>query len=104
MRTLTMFSSAALFNEALGSSTSKDTLACISLGITFILFLAIIGFHVWRRVKPLIRKKQPNGYESIQEESLVPSNSSSLNTATTFHELDVPTLREILLEDQVADT
>ena len=91
---LVMFSSAALFNEALGSS--KDALACISLGITFILFLAIIGYHVWRRVGPMIRRKQRNGaiyrYDSIQEESPVPLNSSTLNKASTFQELNVPTL------------
>ena len=42
-----LFSTAVLFIEAQGGS--KDSLACISIGLTFTLFLAIIGYHVWRR-------------------------------------------------------
>ena len=42
---MAMFSNGALLTEA--HEGSKDTLTCSSLGITFILFLAVIGYHVW---------------------------------------------------------
>ena len=45
---MVLFSSGATVLEVQGGS--KDTLACTSLGISFVLFLAIIGYSVYRNV------------------------------------------------------
>ena len=62
---LAIFSSGALVIEIQGGS--KDTFACVSLGISFALFLGIVGFQVWRRLDSLIRKRMNihHGYEDI---------------------------------------
>ena len=62
---LVFFNSGALVIEIWGGS--KDTIACISIGTTFALFLVIVGYHVWKRLDSLVRKrynKHP-GYEDI---------------------------------------
>ena len=62
---MAMFSTVVLFIEACGGS--KGSLACTSLGIAFIQFLAIIGYHVTKRIHLLWRKLKntQNGYENI---------------------------------------
>ena len=91
---MAMFSSGALFVEAQGGS--KDALACTSLGIAFILFLAIIGYHLWRRFQLLRRQRKNahNGYESIDNIQMPHARWQS----TTYQEVAVPLLREPLLE------
>ena len=86
---MAMFSSGTLFIEAQGGS--RDALACTSLGITFILFLAIIGYHVWKRVQLLWRQQKhtQNGYENVPYSQWQP---------TTYQEVSVSKLRESLLE------
>ena len=91
---MAMFSSGALFVEAQGGS--KDALACTSLGIAFILFLAIIGYHVLKRFQ-LVRKQlknAQNGYENIDNIQ----TPYSQRPPTTYQEVSVPRLRESLLE------
>ena len=53
---LAMFSSGVLYIEA--QRGSKDSLACTSLGITFVLFLVIVGFHGWKKLQSLSQKIQ----------------------------------------------
>ena len=92
---MAMFSSGALFVKAQGWDTnSLDSLACTSLGITFILFLAIIVYHVWRRcpLPKIQRNSTRNGYEDIN------NIQASLLQSTTHQEVSVPKLREALLE------
>ena len=62
---LIVFSSGALVIEL--QEGNKDTFACISIGITFALFLSITGYHVWKRLDSLIRKRlnEHHGYEDI---------------------------------------
>ena len=88
------FSTGVLFIEA--HSGSKDILACISLGIAFILFLVIIGYHVLKRFQLLRRyqKNTQNDYQSINNIQ-IPRSHRQL---TTYQEVSVPKLRESLLE------
>ena len=91
---MAMFSSGALFVEAQGGS--KDALACTSLGIAFILFLAIVGYHMLKRFQ-LVRKQlknAQNGYENIDNIQI----PHSKRPPTTYQEVSVPRLRESLLE------
>ena len=92
---MAMFSSGALFIKAQGWNIDNlDRLACTSLGITFILFLAIIVYHVWRRCPlPKIQLNSTrSGYEEINNIQASPQQS------TTYQEVTVPKLRETLLE------
>ena len=97
---MVMFCSGALVTDLLGKS--KDSLACTSLGITFILFLAIIGYHVWRRLRSLKRKNIRNGYEKIDNDSIqTPPQNPPPCQPTTYQEVFVPPLRDSILESIV---
>ena len=95
---MAMFATALLFIEAKGGS--KDTLACTSLGTAFILFVAIIAYHVWRRCR-IMRRQQMNiskGYENIDNSIVLPQESST-QQSITYQEVSVPELREPLLDE-----
>ena len=96
-----MFSSGALFIEAQGGS--KDTLACISLGLAFTLFLVITAYHIFRRLRLLIKKRRRNtnhGYEVIQDSAPLPRQQDHNPwQSTTYQEVSVPQPRESLLEN-----
>ena len=81
---------------------SKDGVACISLGITFLLFLAIVGYHMFKRIKSLVLKKVQNpqgGYEDIDAIQTA-LRSRSPNQPVSYQEVKVSVsdLREPLLE------
>ena len=93
---MVMFSSGVLFVKAQGGS--KDTLACISLGFAFSLFLVIIGYHMWRRIRSLkkLRKSTYNGCKDhdniqVQLQDVPPSQP------VTYQVISVPELREPIL-------
>ena len=95
---MAMFATALLFIEAKGGS--KDTLACTSLGTAFILFVAIIAYHVWRRCR-IMRRQQMNiskGCENIDNSIVLPQESST-QQSITYQEVSVPELREPLLDE-----
>ena len=92
---LAMFSSGALLVEAQGGS--KESLACTSLMITFILFLAIVLYHLWRRCS-LTKKKLKrvrDEYEDIDNIQAPPRDPPPQKP--TYQEVSVPQLRESLL-------
>ena len=96
-----MFSSGALFIEAQGGS--KDTLACISLGIAFTLFLVITAYHIFRRLRSLKKKRKHvnvnHGYEDIEDSIQLPQQlDHDKGQSTTYQEVSVSQLREPLLE------
>ena len=102
---LSMLEGCFLVNMAIFSSGAfggnKYSLACTSIGIAFILFLAIIGYHVWRRCRSL-KRQHVNGYEAIDNFQTPPPQSSSQCQSTTYQEVSVPKLRESLLESVTA--
>ena len=90
---MAVFSSGAPIIELQGGN--KDWLACTSLGIAFILFLAIIVYHVWRRVRSFKRQRM-NGYVEI--DGNVQTQPQVSESRVTYQEVSVPELREPLLE------
>ena len=90
---IVMLNCGALYIETQG--VSKDILTCISLGVTFILFLIITAYHVWRKLKRFVNRR---GYEHIggniqashEDEPLTPRHE------VTYQEVS---LREPLLDD-----
>ena len=90
---LVVFSSGALLIQLQGGN--KDCLACTSLGIAFILFLFIIVYHVWRRVR-LFKRQRMNGYVEI--DGNVQTQPQVSESRVTYQEVSVPELREPLLE------
>ena len=86
-----MFSSGALFIEAQDQG-SKDTLACISLGLALIIFLAIVCYHVWRRCQCLKKEPKSTSKELHKEAPIQPTE------ALTFQSFE---LRESLLESDI---
>ena len=98
---LVVFSSGALVIEQ--QEGNKDTLACISIGITFVLFLSITGYHVWKRLAPLLRKQfnKHRGYEDIdivirpQRPSTPPHQRRNFSRDSNFD------LRESLLDTEI---
>ena len=94
---LAVFRSLALFYEAHGGS--KDSLACTSLGITFLLFVAITGYHIWRRIR-FCKKKRKYGYDNIDTIVSTTSKGSIQSQSSVTHQtVTVPELRESLLEE-----
>ena len=90
---MAVFSSGAPIIELQGGN--KDWLACTSLGIAFILFLFIIVYHVWRRVRSFKRQRMNDYVEidgNVQTQPQVP------DSRVTYQEVSVPELRESLLE------
>lgn len=92
---LVLLSSGAVFIEA--HRGSKDLLACISVGFAFSLFLCIVGYQIWVRIK-LLKTQQQNernavGYQDLDEVTPLPRSQS-----ITYQEVLVPRLREPLLE------
>ena len=93
---MVLFSSGATVIEVQGGS--KDTLACISLGISFVLFLAIIGYHMFRRCHTL-KKQQRNGYEAINGHTQsLPQASTQKQPTISYLNSDCE-LRESLLDE-----
>ena len=100
--TAAMFNCGALYIEAQGGN--KDSLACTSLGISFILFLAIIVYHVWRRLQTLIQKKRrqntriTSGKDNVTTDSV--SQDQSSHSGVTYQLVSVSdgSQRESLLE------
>ena len=97
-----LFSTAVLFIEAQGGS--KDSLACTSIGLTFTLFLAIIGYHVWRRYHSWRGQKKSyatDGYTNIDSSSqtLEQPQDPTPHRTISYQEVSVSELRESLLED-----
>ena len=90
---LVVLSSGALLIQLQGGN--KDWLACTSLGIAFILFLFIILYHVWRRVRSFKRQRM-NGYVEI--DGNVQTQPQVSESRVTYQEVSVPELREPLLE------
>ena len=72
---MAVFSSGALFIEAQDQG-SKDVLACISLGLALIIFLAIVCYHVWRRCQCL--RKRPRNTGKHKEAPAPASTSQSV--------------------------
>ena len=95
---MTIFCLGVLFIEAQGGS--KYILACFSLGLAFFLFVAIIGFHLWKRVKALLKqlRNRQNGYENID---LHPQDLSRAEHSLMHQDVPVPEFRESLLEDSI---
>ena len=98
---LAMFSSGALFVEAQGGS--KDSLACISLGTTFTMFITIVGYHVWRRFHALKCRKKPthktcNNEDSVSMHSF-PQDQSAPHREVTYQVVSVQDQRESMLEN-----
>ena len=96
---MALFSSGALFMQG----RSKDNLACTSVGIAFILFLSIIGYHLWRKFQSWKRqhKNARNNYETIDEHENIqtPSQvSTQSRPPVTYQTVPAPRLRETLLE------
>ena len=96
---LVVFSSGALLIQLQGGN--KDWLACTSLGIAFILFLFIIVYHVWRRVRSFKRQRM-NGYVEI--DGNVQTQPQVSESRVTYQEVSVPELREPLLESIKQDS
>ena len=90
---MAVFSSGAPIIELQGGN--KDWLACTSLGIAFILFLAIIVYHVWRRVRSFKRQRM-NSYVEI--DGNIQTQPQVSESRVTYQEVSVPELREPLLE------
>ena len=88
---MAVFSSGAPIIEIHGGS--KDWLACTSLGITFILFLFIIVYHVWRRVRSLKRQ-----HKNVEIDGNVQTQPLDTESGVTYQEVSVPELRKPLLE------
>ena len=94
---LAAFSSLALFIEAHGGY--KDPLACTSLGVAFLLFLTIIGYQVWRRLR-CCKKERKTSYEDIDTVASTSSKDSIQTKSPVTHQtVIVPEFREALLED-----
>ena len=97
---LALFSSGALLVEA--QQGNKEALACTSLTIAFILFLAIISYHLWKKCicfkgKRILNENR-NGYEDIDNIQAPPEDLPPRQQSTTYQEVSVPALRESLLE------
>ena len=75
---------------------SKERLACTSLGFTFVSFLAIICYHIWKRLQSL-KRRHCNGYQDINDIQAPPQGPAQ-GQSTTYQEVSVPELRESLLE------
>ena len=101
---MVMFCSGTLYIRADGGS--EDSLACTSLGITFVLFLAIIGYHVWKRILSLKGKRNIcNGYEKIDNIQTPPQNptQSPPPCQPPTYQVVVPSLRDSILDSVVID-
>ena len=93
---LAMLSSGVLLIEA--QRDSKDALGCISLGITFILFLAILGYHVWNKLCLLRKQCKNKGYVDIDNNSIkMDPESQSPSQTTTYQRISVQGIRESIL-------
>ena len=93
---MAMFSSGVLFIEAQGGS--KDSLACTSLGFAFSLFLAIVGYHTWKRVRSLKRRNKNTRKVCRDQENIqVQLEDAPPSQPVTYQVVSVPELRESLL-------
>ena len=96
---MVLFSSGATVLEVQGGS--KDTLACTSLGISFVLFLAIIGYSVYRKCRSLKKQQRNarNGYEAINGHAQsLPQASMQRQPTISYLNSDCE-LRESLLDE-----
>ncbi len=91
---LVIFSTGTLFIEA--DNGNKDELACISVGIAFIIFLCIIVCQIWTKLKGLKAKKRDTN--NIADYEDLDGQNTELYRSATFQEISVPKLRESLLE------
>ena len=89
---LALFSSGALIYDA--QEEIKTILVCLCLGIAFIQFLAIVGYHVWRRLQTL-KKNTHRGDKGNNLQRPDPQQ------ATTCQKVSVAELREPLLDSTV---
>ena len=85
-------------------SGSEDSLAYTSLGITFVLFLAIIGYHVWKRILSL-KGKRMDTKRSITSKRHAPQNptQSPPPCQPLTYQVVVPSLRDSILDSVVID-
>ena len=95
---MVLFSSSATVIEL--QAGNKDPLACTSLGITFILFLAIIGYHMYRRCYSLMKqRKSTNGYLALNCGNETLSQVPSSQKVPTTSQVDLKyELRESILD------
>ena len=95
---MVLFGSGAFIIEL--QEGDKNPLACTSLMITFILFLAIVVYHVYKRFRLLKKqRKNPEGnFEAINDENPTSPHASPQNQPTVTHVSITHELREPLLD------